>query len=154
MTTIAEPPVQALPDAEPPGKVTAAFPYKEESAGLARRKVRDTLRHWGLADLIDIAVLVTSELMTNAIQTGCQRAITLTIERTAEFAVRISVRDGSSYPPVFIDSGLPTDPERVPLRGRGLLLVNRLAQRWGLDLEARGKTVYADLRLGQRPRSR
>ncbi|MFF7588580.1 ATP-binding protein [Kitasatospora purpeofusca] len=145
MTIVAEPPVQSPADAQPPGKVSKSFAYKDESAGLARELVKDTLRCWDLAGLVETAVLVTSELMTNAIQTGCQRVITLTVEQIGESAVRISVEDGSRYPPLLIKAGLPANPDRVPARGRGLLLVDGLCKRWGLDLRPLGKCVYAEI---------
>ncbi|MFJ1754221.1 ATP-binding protein [Kitasatospora sp. NPDC088134] len=145
MTVVAEPPVQPSSDAEPPEEVTAAFPYANESAGQARRLVRDVLHRWKIADLIDSAVLVASELMTNAIQTGCRRHIVLTLKRLGESAVRISVEDGSCYPPVLIQASVPANPDRVPAGGHGLVIVDQLSRRWGLDLRPRGKCVYAEI---------
>ncbi|KOV38080.1 hypothetical protein ADK60_03060 [Streptomyces sp. XY431] len=134
------------------GTVTAAFAYEVKSAGLARELVKDTLLRWGLGDLVENAVLVASELMTNAIQTGCRRSITLTLEQIGESAVRISVEDGSRYPPVFIKPGLPTNPDRLPAGGRGLVIVDGLCKRWGLDLRPQGKCVFAEIHGPRRPR--
>ncbi|MFE2104413.1 ATP-binding protein [Kitasatospora sp. NPDC059463] len=141
-----------MSDTELTGTITAAFSYKDESASLARELIKNTLLRWDLVGLVENAVLVTSELMTNAIQTGCRRSITLTVERIGESAVRISVEDGSRYPPVFIKSGLPADPDRVPAGGRGLVIVDGLCKRWGLDLRPRGKCVYAEIHGPSRPR--
>ncbi|WP_328953640.1 ATP-binding protein [Kitasatospora purpeofusca] len=149
MTTIAESPVRAVSDAAPTGTITAVFPYEDESASLARELMKNTLLRWGLVDLVENAVLVTSELMTNAIQTGCRCSITVTVEQIGESAVRISVEDGSRYPPVLIKSGLPANPDRVPAGGRGLVIVDGLCKRWGLDLRPRGKCVFAEIH-GQR----
>ncbi|MFD7738092.1 ATP-binding protein [Kitasatospora sp. NPDC059800] len=150
MTSVAEPLVETASPA-PPLEFKALLPYEPESAGKARGLVEGALRSWELDALIDTAVLITSELMTNAIQTACQRLITLAIARTDGSLIRISVTDGSCYPPVFIDSG-PANAAQVPPRGRGLLVVDRLSKRWGLEVAARGKTVWAELHVGRRSR--
>ncbi|MFF4922876.1 ATP-binding protein [Kitasatospora sp. NPDC001119] len=151
MTTTAEPPVQVELDV-PLTSFTAEYPYVPESAALARWLVDAALAGWELFDLIDSAVLVVSELVTNAIETACCRKLGLSIQRLGECTVRITVSDGSCSLPVFVDAGLPAGPDHVPLRGRGLLVVNRLAHRWGVNLYACGKDVWAELRL--RPQSR
>ncbi|MBD0689692.1 hypothetical protein BG452_06765 [Streptomyces sp. CBMA123] len=137
---------------EPLTKFTAEYPYAPKAAALSRRLVGAALAYWELFELIDNSVLVASELVTNAIQTGCRRKIGFSTERLGEALVRIEVSDGSCSLPVFVDGGLPTCAERASPRGRGLLVVDRLSQRWGIDLHARGKTTWAELRLGRRPR--
>ncbi|MFJ2775724.1 ATP-binding protein [Kitasatospora sp. NPDC087315] len=150
MTATAEAPIQAAPS-EPLTSFTAEYPYAPESAKLARWLVDAALASWGLFDLIDNAVLVANELMSNAIATGCQRKIGFSIERLGESLIKVEVSDGSCFLPVFVDADLPADANHTPTRGRGLLVVNSLSHRWGLDLHARGKVVWAELRLGRRP---
>ncbi|MEV7190052.1 ATP-binding protein [Kitasatospora sp. NPDC093102] len=102
----------------------ALLPYEPQSASAARRLVRTALRAWGLEDLVEAGELIVSELVGNAVRTGCRRKMTVTVERVTERCVRISVRDG------------------------GLALVHRLTGgHWGASLEPFGKTVHADLRI-------
>lgn len=118
----------------------ALLPYRPESAGRARRLVRATLTAWGLSHLIDTAALVTSELVTNAAKTGCQLAMTVSIELIAHATVRISVRDGSRSLPVLLRA---SDDDECH---RGLALVHQLTDgRWGVTVEPLGKVVHADI---------
>ncbi|MFJ6622301.1 ATP-binding protein [Kitasatospora sp. NPDC091335] len=151
MTVVVEPRLHVELE-EPLTRFTAKYPYTPEAAALSRWLVDAALASWGMFDLIDPAVLVASELVTNAIQTGCQLKIGFQVERLGESTVRITVSDGSCSMPVFVDAGLPAGPDHVPSRGRGLVIVNSLARRWGVDLYACGKDVWAELRL--RPQSR
>ncbi|MBO1419247.1 ATP-binding protein [Streptomyces sp. FH025] len=127
-------------------RLTAEYPYAPESAKLARWLVDAALASWELSDLINDAALVASELMSNAIETGCLRKIGFAVERLGESTVRITVSDGSCSLPVLVIARLPADTDHVPPRGRGLLVVNSLAHRWGVDLHARGKDIWAELR--------
>jgi hypothetical protein len=95
--------------------------------------------------MVDDAVLVADELVSNAHQHG--RA-----PRHCRFAlidqgrcVRIEVDDASSAQPRL----------RTPDRsgGRGLLLVDRLSSSWGVRNDADHKTVWAELALDQAGRS-
>ncbi|MFD7447944.1 ATP-binding protein [Kitasatospora sp. NPDC059827] len=119
------------------------LPYQPESASAARRFVRDKLAAWGLEVLLDNAELIISELVTNAVKTGCRRRMTVRIDRISTALVRISVTDGSRVPPVLLDAGEDDECHR------GLALVNRLTQgQWGTTIEPLGKKVHADLRAG------
>ncbi|MFD0407336.1 ATP-binding protein [Kitasatospora sp. NPDC127116] len=151
MIVIAEPTLEVELD-EPLTRFTAEYPYAPEAAALSRWLVDAALASWELFELIDNSVLVASELVTNAVQTCCRRKLGFSIERLGEALVRIEVSDGSCSLPVFVDGGLPTCAERASPRGRGLLVVDRLSHRWGIELCARGKTVWAELRPGRRPR--
>ncbi|MFD5433762.1 ATP-binding protein [Kitasatospora sp. NPDC127067] len=137
MTTTVETP------ARPPAanSVRALLSYAPQSASAARRLVRTTLRAWGLDDLVEAGELVVSELAGNAAKTGCQRKMTVAVERITDRCVRISVRDGSRALPCLIDAGL------AAVSGRGMALVHHLTGgHWGVTLEPLGKTVHADLR--------
>ncbi|MFF7991698.1 ATP-binding protein [Kitasatospora xanthocidica] len=119
------------------------LPYQPDSASAARRLVREKLTAWGLEALLDDAVLIVSELVTNAVKTGCRRRMTVRIDRIDTASVRISVTDGSRVPPVLLEAGEDDECHR------GLALVNRLTRgQWGIAIEALGKTVHADLRAG------
>ncbi|MFF2044414.1 ATP-binding protein [Kitasatospora sp. NPDC058170] len=91
-------------------------------------------------ELIDAAELIVSELVGNAVKTGCQTFMVVKVRRITTTTVRISVRDGSRVLSVMVSAG-PCDE-----RHRGLALVNAMTGgHWGATAEAFGKTVHADL---------
>ncbi|MFJ7911106.1 ATP-binding protein [Kitasatospora sp. NPDC096204] len=119
---------------------TACLPYRAESVGAARRVVGAKLREWELDSLVDDALLIVSELATNAVETGCQTRMVVAVRRPSDRIVRILVGDGSRTMPVMIQAG------SYATSGRGLALVHRLAQgRWGVSPRPFGKVVHADL---------
>ncbi len=136
---------QASSDALPtslPAPAEVLLPYLPEAAGQARRFLRTTLTGWGLDGLVDTAVLVGSELVTNAAKTGCQQRMTVALRHISRTAVRITVRDGSCVLPVLIRASPDEECHR------GLALVDRLTGgRWGASVEPAGKVVHADLAI-------
>lgn len=105
----------------------------------ARELARHTLEVWGLGTLSDTVLVIVSELVTNAV-VHTAGLVWLEIERRRG-AVRVTVMDH--------DPRLPK-PRRVPLEsvsGRGLLLVEALAQSWGTCTGEAGKAVWADISL-------
>lgn len=103
----------------------------------ARRFVDATLRDWGCDPIVDDALLVVSELVTNAVTHAASDA---RLElRLAPGVLRIEVTDnGSGAPePQGIDVTRPS--------GRGLLLVSAMAVAWGIDPAPQGKVVWAEL---------
>ncbi|MFD7893806.1 ATP-binding protein [Streptomyces sp. NPDC059743] len=114
--------------------------------GLARMELRKLLADWGLAELEDSALLVLSELVTNAAR-HARVSHDWEIEtryRPGPGAVRIEVHDASPSRPQVRDA----DPDS--LDGRGLILVAALADEWGVgerDDGAAGKVVWARLSL-------
>ena len=124
----------------PASPETALLAYEPQSARRARHLVRDKLADWDLDVLAEASELVVTELVANAVATGCQTRMLVTIRRTAEDAVRICVRDGSRTLPVVVDAD-PYDET-----GRGMHLVVALTGgAWGAQLDSCGKTVFADL---------
>lgn len=107
------------------------------SVGEARRTVRRTLRQGGREDLIDDAELLVSELVTNAVVHAGTH-----VDLKASFlrgGLRIEVTDGSDHLPTRRDySGLAGT-------GRGLKLLERLVDRWGVVPHSVGKTVWFEL---------
>ena len=87
----------------------------------------------------DDALLVVSELVTNALMHG-EGAIVLRASATAS-AVRLSVTDSG----VDLPELLPLDPKRIG--GLGLIVVDRIAAEWGVAPFPGGKTVWAALSL-------
>jgi anti-sigma regulatory factor (Ser/Thr protein kinase) len=82
------------------------------------------------------AILLTSELVSNAV---LHARTPFEVEVQVEGTVRIVVRDGSSATPVV------RHPAPDQLGGRGLLLVDTLADRWGFEVDATGKTVWFEI---------
>jgi anti-sigma regulatory factor (Ser/Thr protein kinase) len=113
------------------------LPPDHAAAARARRFVSDTLRAWGCADAIADAELLVSELVTNAVL-HARSATSVTIERDGA-TVRISVCDDSPTRPRLRNYG----PEAVT--GRGLVIVDRIAQRWGVDPSDEGKCVWFEI---------
>ncbi|HET9975004.1 MAG TPA: SpoIIE family protein phosphatase [Streptosporangiaceae bacterium] len=104
----------------------------------ARRQVAERLANWGLHDAAFTTELVVSELVTNAIR-HAQSPIQLRLIR--DRTLICEVFDGSSTAPHLrraraFDEG-----------GRGLLLVSRLALRWGTRQTPHGKTIWAEQAL-------
>jgi anti-sigma regulatory factor (Ser/Thr protein kinase) len=103
----------------------------------ARKTVSDQLWAWGLSGIVDDAEIITSELVTNAIEHG-GGVVELRVAALPH-RVRISVIDASpDVPKVATDRGLQVG-------GRGLALVERLAADWGHDVGPDGKEVWAEL---------
>ncbi|MEU4116593.1 ATP-binding protein [Kitasatospora sp. NPDC028055] len=123
-----------------PRPATAMLPYRAEAVGEARRMVRGKLAEWGLPELVEPAALVVSELVTNAVKTGCLARMTVTVRRLTDRTVRVAVRDGSRTLPVLMVAGEDEEGHR------GLALVHHVTGgRWGASVEAYGKIVHADL---------
>jgi anti-sigma regulatory factor (Ser/Thr protein kinase) len=110
-----------------------------DAPAAARRFVVRALGQWHCdEDVTDDASIVTTELVSNAVEhTG--RAEELRIRRTAATVV-IEVSDASPKPP---RPRAEDDPGAA--RGRGLLLVQRIAARWGIRWTKSGKTIWAEL---------
>ncbi|MEW1721556.1 ATP-binding protein [Streptomyces sp. NPDC093109] len=113
------------------------------SVGLARAELRKTLGAWGLGALEESAVLVVSELVTNAVRHAHVppgREIETRFLAVPE-GVRLEVHDACSVRP---------EARRGPsgaVDGRGLVLVEALADAWGVaDRDGVGKAVWAVLR--------
>jgi anti-sigma regulatory factor (Ser/Thr protein kinase) len=107
------------------------------SVGVARRFTVDTLRRWGREDLTTSGALLVTELVTNAIL-HARTMIQVILERR-EDVVRVEVRDGSPVRPAVRNHGLDATT------GRGLALVSKLAESWGVDVTGAGKVVWAQL---------
>jgi anti-sigma regulatory factor (Ser/Thr protein kinase) len=136
--------------ADPVEVVRVDLPANPHAPSMARRTVTATLTAAGLPDHVDTAALLASELVTNALRHGGGPE-ELVVEIDAG-GVSVAVRDGSPQPPReeppdgpgavrVVDGGLSES-------GRGLLLVDMLADSWGWRPEAGGKLVWFRLRRG------
>ncbi len=135
-------------------EATAAYQAEPAAAAAARRFVRDTLRSWPLPGhddrpdtLIDDAVLLTSELVTNAI-VHAGTSVHVTCRLSAE-AVEIVVLDGKPAQ-LIPDSPRPAADPAECTSGRGLHLPAELASAWGVTYARAAKAVWFRIGLPAR----
>ncbi|MET9194951.1 ATP-binding protein [Streptomyces olivaceus] len=116
--------------------------------GRARRWVRARLAGTGIRTdepLAETLVLLVSELVTNAVvHTGCSAVLRLVLpgavtDEAGEATVRLEVDDASDRAPV------PRWVDGDATGGRGLALVDGLADRWGWSREGTGKRIWCEL---------
>jgi anti-sigma regulatory factor (Ser/Thr protein kinase) len=86
---------------------------------------------------LDVALLLTSELVTNAVRHGAG-PVRLRLAWD-DRGVRVEVADSSLERPIL----RPIDREAP--NGRGLLLVDAMSSGWGVETADDGKTVWFDL---------
>ncbi|MEU2792266.1 ATP-binding protein [Streptomyces sp. NPDC007100] len=118
------------------------LPSRPESALTARRLTQSVLlKRWSLSpQLTEHAVLLVSELVGNAVRHTGARTFGLRMLRRRGW-IRIEVRDPSRGLPCL----MPV--HEMDISGRGLFLVDKLSDRWGVDLLPRGKTTWFEMRV-------
>jgi hypothetical protein len=116
------------------------LPREPSSAAAARGQVREVIRAWKIPVDPDIAILLTSDLVTRTITHGDGETVTLAI-RCSRGHLRVDVYDSPRSLPVEADR--PVDAEI----GRGLVLVAALSTEWGSFRTPAGKAVYFTLAL-------
>ncbi|WP_328866164.1 ATP-binding protein [Streptomyces sp. NBC_00304] len=124
-------------------RIRIPVPGTPAGAASARRQIAEEIPDWGAAlgpVLLDAAVLVASELITNAVRHADKGPITAGAYLSDE-ALRIAVIDTNFDIP---EVGLPDAEEED---GRGLFLVAALADRHGFDPLPSGKRCWAELDL-------
>ncbi|QKW09279.1 ATP-binding protein [Streptomyces sp. NA04227] len=128
-----------------PTEAEVPLPSRPESAATARRLAQIVvLRHWGLSPRhTEDTVLLVSELVGNAVRHTGARTFGLRMLRRRGW-LRVEVRDPSRGLPCL----MPV--QDLDISGRGLFLVDRLSDRWGVDLLPRGKTTWFEMRVMER----
>jgi anti-sigma regulatory factor (Ser/Thr protein kinase) len=141
------------PGLHAPADVAPAWPFRTHlelaafpsAVSCARAHVRSVAREWGLTELADTAELLASELATNAIRASERLRTRSDLESVPvvriwlasdQTSIAIHVWDGDDEMPLRKDVG-PDDES-----GRGLVLVESLAQDWGAYREQNGKAVW------------
>lgn len=153
---------------------TFDVPAEPRSVPAAREFCRATLTVWDVPELVDDAVLLLSELVTNGLlHAGPPLRVAISLDAEG---VELAVSDGSTSPPTVrplrddLDGDLQAlgadaandgiADDRDPrlnvgaagsvVGGRGMQLVVSLAWDWGVDLPGHGKSVWARLPLPPR----
>nr|WP_203950573.1 ATP-binding protein [Microbispora rosea] len=137
---------QARPDEAADHRVLSArrarwtLPAGPRSTSRARRLVRAALRDWAGgadAEVPEVAELLVSELVTNALKHG-----------RGEPVLALLLRDGVLRCEVEDEARVRVPPPGTPLEdegGRGLLIVESLSRSWGVRPTSRGKAVWFEL---------
>ena len=109
---------------------------RPESAGDARRFVASLLEEW-LEDLRDTALLLTSEVVTNAvIHARTNLDLIVVVDQTS---VRVEVCDAEDRHPEVRQAG------GDDMSGRGVMLVEMLSAAWGVRAREDGKCVWFEV---------
>ncbi|MFB7495593.1 SpoIIE family protein phosphatase [Streptomyces sp. NPDC056161] len=120
-------------------------PGDPDALAMARHMIRAAVRAWGAREHTDEIELAADELMTNALMhTEGSATVTLRVLVGRERRVRVEVEDSSSALPRRREAG------ESEVSGRGLLLVDRLADVWGVEARGSGKCVWCEFLVGRR----
>ncbi|MFJ6211994.1 SpoIIE family protein phosphatase [Streptomyces sp. NPDC092296] len=125
-----------------PDVVTWRLGPDPSEVGRARALVREQLAAWQLDGLCDTALLLVSELVTNALRVA-RDSVQLQLIRVDKLLVEVS-DDNHNLPSLQLSDPLGEG-------GRGLGLVSKLSSRWGTARKAVGKVVWFELPLPRRP---
>ena len=120
------------------------LPFAPVSAAIARAAVSNRLSRQGVvARRGEDAALVVSELVGNSLRHARPRADgTLLVSwQLTDDEIIVEVTDGGSGEPVM------QAPDLSAASGRGLVVIDALARRWGTRYDAEGTTVWAVLRM-------
>jgi anti-sigma regulatory factor (Ser/Thr protein kinase) len=125
----------------PGARVDELLPPEPAAVRAARRAVSDVARQVVGDDDLDGVLLATSEVVTNAVEHGAP-PIELHVE-CVEHHLRVEVRDASPLPPRRRED----QPSPAEVRGRGMVIVERCTNRWGVEEAADGKSVWFEVDL-------
>ncbi|GGS00700.1 magnesium or manganese-dependent protein phosphatase [Streptomyces nojiriensis] len=120
--------------------LTVAQAEPERIAGV-RQQIRELLHDWADPDQVDSAVLMVSEMVTNVL-THTDGDALLVAEAAGELGarrLRVEVADGSDELPH------KRQPGEMSSSGRGVLLMEMLADAWGVDPRGEGKSIWFEL---------
>ncbi|MFF4233513.1 SpoIIE family protein phosphatase [Streptomyces sp. NPDC001820] len=117
-----------------------------EALRSARHMIRAAVRAWGARERSDEIELAADEMITNALMhTDGGAIVTIRVLSGPEQRLRVEVEDRSSALPRRRDAG------ESGVSGRGLMLVDRLAEAWGVESRGSGKCVWCEFIVQDRP---
>lgn len=116
---------------------STVLPPEPGSVPAARAFARRALHGLGVPHTEDEVTLLVSELATNVVL-HAGTPVRLSLARH-DGVLRVEVADDSPAPPRL------QEPDPLRPGGRGILLVEHMAQRWGVDADGRGKTIWFEL---------
>ncbi|MEU1467191.1 ATP-binding protein [Streptomyces sp. NPDC005761] len=142
---------------EVPTSSSMAVPHGPAGVGQARHRMREQLRSHGVSDsVVDDAVLILSELLSNAcrhgrplgrhtdVGDGDVRAA-WRVDRTGGLTVEVTDGGGPTRP-------VPATPSVTARGGRGLNIISALAEEWGVRDDSSGEvTVWVLVNEGHGP---
>ncbi|MBT2509780.1 ATP-binding protein [Streptomyces sp. ISL-98] len=140
---------------EVPTSSSMAVPHGPAGVGEARHRMRDELRVNGVSEsVIDDAVLILSELLSNACRHGRPLGqaevgdgdirAAWRVDRAGRLTVEVTDGGGPTRP-------VPATPSVTARGGRGLNIISALAQDWGVRDSASGEvTVWVKVTEGHR----
>ncbi|OKJ73144.1 protein phosphatase [Streptomyces sp. CB02460] len=125
---------------QPGGRLQQHVPQNDpEALSSARHMIRAAVRAWGAKDRADEVELAADELVTNALMhTDGGAIVTIRVLTGPERRLRVDVEDRSSALPRRREAG------EAGVSGRGLLLVDQLADAWGVESRGTGKCVWSE----------
>ncbi|GAT84219.1 magnesium or manganese-dependent protein phosphatase [Streptomyces sp. F-3] len=117
-----------------------------ERVSVARRQLREVLHDWASEDQVDSAVLLLSEMLTNVlVHTDADALLLAEVEgEKGERRLRVEVTDSGD------DLPHKRRPGELASSGRGLVLIEMLADAWGVVPQGQGKSTWFELH--ERPR--
>ncbi len=131
---------------EVPTSSSMAVPHGPAGVGQARHRMREQLRSHGVSDsVVDDAVLILSELLSNACRHGRPLGwqtetgdgdvrAAWRVDRTGGLTVEVTDGGGPTRP-------IPATPSVTARGGRGLNIISALAQEWGVRDDAPGEVT-------------
>ncbi|GGU32273.1 ATP-binding protein [Streptomyces violascens] len=130
-----------------PQHLSISVPGTARAVTDVRHQVVAEIRGWGLpadSSAVETVALVTSELLTNAVQHAGQGPISVAA-LLKDDTVRVEVSDAS---PTLPTPGLPDEDDE---HGRGLLIVAALAVRHDVETTESGKRCWAEIPVQHEP---
>lgn len=111
----------------------------------ARNLIGASMRRWGLPEDGGVAVLLVSELVTNALRYGAQ-PMRMIVRHTDGANLRVEIHDARGGEPPRLRRAAPDSSN-----GRGMMIVDALAARWGWSECGGEKQVWFELDLDAPP---
>ncbi|MEU9413796.1 SpoIIE family protein phosphatase [Streptomyces sp. NPDC048272] len=113
----------------------------------ARQQIRELLHDWADSEQVDSAVLMVSEMVTNVLvhTDGDAVLVADAVGEPGSRRLRVEVADSSDELPH------KRHPGEMASSGRGVLLMEMLADAWGVDPRGEGKCIWFELREQSKP---